>query len=230
MFKLVYDLSEDYETYRLHFIKSNPTCDKDFDEAIKSYKFLYKDLRKKCTIERTYYYDQYCDVFNEYFTEDKNDKIFSWSCQLRETEEQVQRLEKGHREDVVKEHIRERPAVGRLQVQGNRIETAQNSRTIVSYLNKDVFDEVVISSASEESSRSTTTKSITSAVSAAGVLVPPFLIYNYAPARSWINKLLRMNKGTNRNPYANQELIADFPQPEDFYSERNRYNIMYNPE
>ncbi|SCA59597.1 hypothetical protein PVT01_000022100 [Plasmodium vivax] len=137
----------------------------------------------------------------------------------------------------------------------------------------------------EDSSPSTIKKSITSAVSAAGVLVPPFLIYNYAPARSWIYKLLGMNKGTNRNPYANQELMADFsmPQeefpeylsalnngvlaentyaparswinkllgmnkgpsrnpyanqeimadfsmPEDFYSERNRYNIMYNPE
>ncbi|KMZ95104.1 hypothetical protein PVMG_05976 [Plasmodium vivax Mauritania I] len=169
---------EDYETYRLHFINSNSSCDKDYEDAINSYKYLYNDLRKKCFIERTNYHEEYCKAFNNFFTEEKNAQISLWTCQLRETEEQVQQLEKEHSAHVAKEHMPERPVVGGQQVQGDSVQTAQNSRSIVSYLNKELFDRESISSASEESSRSTTTKSITSAVSAAGVLVPPFLIYN----------------------------------------------------
>ncbi|KMZ82971.1 hypothetical protein PVIIG_05266 [Plasmodium vivax India VII] len=171
-FKLVYDLSEDYETYKSHFSGIMPSCDKDYDEAIQSYKYLYNDLRKKCTIERTNYYEPYCQAFNEYFTEEKNAQISLWKCQLREDKQEVQQLEKEPGEDAATKHIQEELEVVRQQVQED----------------------------------------------------------SYSPARSWINKLLGMNKGTNRNPYANQELMAEFSMPEDFYSERNRYNIMYNPE
>ncbi|VVA00380.1 PIR protein, partial [Plasmodium vivax] len=82
---------------------------------------------------------------------------------------------------------------------------------------------------------STIKKSITSAASAAGVLVPLFLVYHvitiaiFTPAKSWINRLLG-RKQMYRNPYANQVFMANFSMPEDFYSERNRYNIMYRPE
>ncbi|CAI7721713.1 PIR protein [Plasmodium vivax] len=225
-----------YDTYKLHFATYKPSCDRDYENTIKSYKFFYNELRKECSMRKTYYNAQYCKVFNDYFTDDKNEEISSWICELKETEEQDQQLEEEPMEVAGNEYIQERPGVEGLQVRADWDETAQNSRSIISYLSKEGFKRESMSSVSEESSGSTIKKSITSAVSAAGVLVPPFIIYNvitiviYAPARSWINKLLRMNKGTNRNPYANQELMADFSMPEDFYSERNRYNIMYNPE
>ncbi|SCA59778.1 hypothetical protein PVT01_000042500 [Plasmodium vivax] len=192
MFKLVYDLSEDYETYNSHFIQFKPSCDNDYENAIKSYKYLYKDLRKKCFIEKTNYHEEYCKAFNNYFTGDKHAQISLWSCQLREPEEQVQKFEEEHSEVTAKEPMPEKLAVGRQQIQGDSVKTAQHSRSIVSYLNKDVFDE-------------------------------------FTPAKSWINKLLG-RKQMYRNPYANQELMANFSMPEDFYLERNRYNIMYNPE
>ncbi|SCA60813.1 hypothetical protein PVC01_000124900 [Plasmodium vivax] len=192
MFKLVYDLSEDYETYNFHFIQFKPSCDNDYENAIKSYKYLYKDLRKKCFIEKTNYHEEYYKAFNNYFTGDKHAQISLWSCQLREPEEQVQKFEEEHSEVTAKEPMPEKLAVGRQQIQGDSVKTAQHSRSIVSYLNKDVFDE-------------------------------------FTPAKSWINKLLG-RKQMYRNPYANQELMANFSMPEDFYLERNRYNIMYNPE
>ncbi|KMZ88485.1 hypothetical protein PVBG_05443 [Plasmodium vivax Brazil I] len=178
MFKLVYDLSEDYETYNFHFIQFKPSCDNDYENAIKSYKYLYKDLRKKCFIEKTNYHEEYYKAFNNYFTGDKHAQISLWSCQLREPEEQVQKFEEEHSEVTAKEPMPEKLAVGRQQIQGDSVKTAQHSRSIVSYLNKDVFDEVGILSASEDSSPSTIKKSITSAASAAGVLVPPFLVYH----------------------------------------------------
>ncbi|KMZ76945.1 hypothetical protein PVIIG_06175 [Plasmodium vivax India VII] len=75
----------------------------------------------------------------------------------------------------------------------------------------------------------TITKSIVTAASAAGLLVPPFLIYNFTPVRSWINKLLGRNQ-IYRNPLTERELMENSYQPDNFDSERNRYNIMYRPE
>ncbi|VUZ99515.1 PIR protein, partial [Plasmodium vivax] len=144
-------------------------------------------------------------------------------------------LEEEPMEVAGNEYIQERPGVEGLQVRADWDETAQNSRSIISYLSKEGFKRESMSSVSEESSGSTIKKSITSAASAAGVLVPPFLVYHvitiviFTPAKSWINRLLG-RKQMYRNPYANQELMADFSMPQDFYSERNRYNIMYNPE
>ncbi|KMZ82403.1 hypothetical protein PVIIG_06109 [Plasmodium vivax India VII] len=104
-FKLVYDLSEDYETYKLHFVNPNPSCDIDYDDAIKSYKFLHNKLLNECSMKKTYYNTEYCNVFNNYFTKDKNDQISSWTCHLPKTEELGQQLEKEHRKDAAKENI-----------------------------------------------------------------------------------------------------------------------------
>ncbi|VUZ99878.1 PIR protein [Plasmodium vivax] len=234
-FKDIYDLSENYYTYKSHFINPNRSCDQDYDDAINSYKFLYNDLRNKCFIERTHDHEEYCNAFNDYFTEDKHAQISSWTCQLRETAEQVHQLGERHSGDAEKAQIPARTeiTVGQKHYRPRLLETGQFVEHLSAlhpgvHTGNTVMDRPL--DHSDDSSPSTIKKSITSAVSAAGVLVPPFIIYNYAPARSWINKLLGMNKGTNRNPYANQELMADFSMPEDFYSERNRYNIMYNPE
>ncbi|KMZ96183.1 hypothetical protein PVNG_06263 [Plasmodium vivax North Korean] len=234
-FKDIFDFSEIYNNFSLHFINFNPSCDKDYDDAIKSYKLLYNNLRNECTIENTNHNEQYCEVFNKFFTDAKHSEITSWKCKLKEPEEKPQQLEIYHGGDAEKSQL---PARTEITVRQNHYRPGLlQTRQFVEHLNalhsglhteNTVMDRPL--DHSEYSSPSTLKKSITSAVSAAGVLVPPFVIYNYAPARSWINKLLGMNKGTNRNPYANQELMADFSMPEDFYSERNRYNIMYNPE
>ncbi|KMZ82965.1 hypothetical protein PVIIG_05260 [Plasmodium vivax India VII] len=177
-FKDIYDLSEDYDTYKLHFATYKPSCDKDYENTIKSYKFLYNELRKECSMRKTYYNAQYCKVFNDYFTDDKNEEISSWICELKETEEQDQQLEEEPMEVAGNEYIQERPGVEGLQVRADWDETAQNSRSIISYLSKEGFKRESMSSVSEESSGSTIKKSITSAASAAGVLVPPFLVYH----------------------------------------------------
>ncbi|SCA60426.1 VIR protein [Plasmodium vivax] len=234
-FKDVYDLSEDYNTYESHFIKPYPSCDRDYQDELKSYVFLFKELLNECTLKRTYNNDQYCNLFNEYFTKARRLELYSWKCELKESEEHVYQLEKEPRDDARNEQMPERPDI--IVEQRNNLQRLLGSGLFAEH--PSTLDDGLLaenkamsgaSDHSENSSPSTIKKSITSAVSAAGVLVPPFIIYNYAPARSWINKLLGMNKGTNRNPYANQELMADFSMPEDFYSERNRYNIMYNPE
>ncbi|KMZ98404.1 hypothetical protein PVNG_04348 [Plasmodium vivax North Korean] len=59
-------------------------------------------------MEKTYNNIQYCDVFNKYFTEEKNAHISSWTCQLTETEEEDQLLEEDNWEDAAKIEIPER--------------------------------------------------------------------------------------------------------------------------
>ncbi|CAI7719368.1 PIR protein [Plasmodium vivax] len=234
-FKDIFDFSEIYNNYRLHFIKVNPSCDKNYDDAIKSYQVLYNSLRNECTIENTNYHEEYCEVFREHFPNEKHSEISSWKCKLQEPEEQDQQLVEEPTDDARKDQMPERPE--KIVEQRNHLPGLLQTRQFVEHpsalhpglhTGNTVMDRPL--DHSDNSSPSTITKSVTSAVSAAGVLVPPFLIYNYTPAGTWISKLLGMNKGSNRNPYANQELMENFSMPEDFYSERNRYNIMYNPE
>ncbi|SCA59598.1 hypothetical protein PVT01_000022200 [Plasmodium vivax] len=108
-FKDIFDLSEKYNNYRLHFIKVNPSCDKNYDDAIKSYKLLYNTLRNECKIEKTNYREEYCKVFNKYFPYEKHSEITSWKCKLKESEEQVQQLVEEPTDDARKDQMPERP-------------------------------------------------------------------------------------------------------------------------
>ncbi|KNA00878.1 hypothetical protein PVNG_06128 [Plasmodium vivax North Korean] len=114
-FKDIYDLSENYHTYELDFIKMNPPCNKDYDEAIKSYRFLYNKLRNECSMEKTYNNIQYCNVFNDFFTKEKDAQISSWTCQLTETEEQDEHLDVEYGEEADNEQLPETSAVEGLQ-------------------------------------------------------------------------------------------------------------------
>ncbi|KMZ76632.1 hypothetical protein PVIIG_06429 [Plasmodium vivax India VII] len=195
-FKDIFDLSEIYNNYRLHFIKVNPSCDKNYDDAINSYQVLYNSLRNECTIENTNYHEEYCEVFREHFPNEKHSEISSWKCKLQEPEEQDQQLVEEPTDDSRKDQMPERPE--KIVEQRNHLPGLLQTRQFVEH---------------------------------PSALHPGLHTGNtYTPAGTWISKLLGMNKGSNRNPYANQELMENFSMPEDFYSERNRYNIMYNPE
>ncbi|CAG9473086.1 unnamed protein product [Plasmodium vivax] len=233
-FKDIFDLSEIYNNYRLHFIKVNPSCDKNYDDAIKKYQVLYNSLRNECTIENTNYHEEYCEVFREHFPNEKHSEISSWKCKLQEPEEQDQQLVEEPTDDARKDQMPERPE--KIVEQRNHLPGLLQTRQFVEHpsaLHPGLHTgNTVMGSVSDHpdnSPPSTVKKSITSAVSAAGLLVPPFLVYHFTPAKSWINRLLG-RKQMYRNPYANQEFMANFSVPEDIYSERNRYNIMYRPE
>ncbi|KMZ88693.1 hypothetical protein PVBG_05549 [Plasmodium vivax Brazil I] len=182
-FKDIFDFSEIYNNYRLHFINVNPSCNKDYDNAIKSYQVLYNTLRNECTIANRNYREEYCEVFNKHFPYDKHLEISSWKCKLEEPEEQGHQLGEEPRDDALKEQMRERPEI--IVEQRNHLQRllgrglfAEHPSTLDSGF---LTENKAMSSASdhpEDSSPSTIKKSITSAVSAAGVLVPPFIIYN----------------------------------------------------
>ncbi|VUZ95010.1 PIR protein [Plasmodium vivax] len=229
--KLFFDYSEDYNSYNQQLIGHNHSCNSEYKNYLDTYVNSYKKVRDECTKNPSH--NSYCDEFHEYFKDKDVYYLSNWTCNLQEHGDEEEELVEDLAQDAqlppgtgmgVHPTINQNeiPSVTREGEKGPD-SSGYRSGERNSDLNSD-------SDPAGGSSTSTMKKSITSAVSAAGVLVPPFLIYNYTPAGTWISKLLGRNKGSNRNPYANQEIMENFYQPEDFYSERNRYNIMYNPE
>ncbi|SCA83704.1 VIR protein [Plasmodium vivax] len=192
-FKTVYDLAEDYNTYKLHLFNLNPSCDKDYHDELQSYLYFYNKLRNECTIEKTKYHEEYCVAFNEYFTDKENGEISLWKCNLIESEEQVQQLEERHSGDEEKAQLPARPEI-----------RAGQKHHWQEFLETEEFAEHLSTLHTGLHAENT-----------------------YTPAGTWLSKLLGRNKGPSRNPYANQEIMADFSMPEDFYSERNRYCDLY---
>ncbi|SCA60325.1 Plasmodium vivax Vir protein, putative [Plasmodium vivax] len=176
-FKEVYDLSEDYNTYKSHFIIPNPSCDKNYQDELKTYVYLYNKLRDQCSIEKTNYNAQYCKVFNNYFTNKEDEEISSWICKLKESEEHDQQLEEP-RVDAENVPLPERHGliVGQKLYRQGLFEIEEFPEYLSALNNGVLAENTVMGSASvhpDDSSTSTIKKSVTSAVSAAGVLVPP---------------------------------------------------------
>ncbi|KMZ95060.1 hypothetical protein PVMG_05587 [Plasmodium vivax Mauritania I] len=181
-FKEVYDLSEDYNTYKSHFIIPNPSCDKNYQDKLKTYVYLYKKLRNECAIEKTNYHEEYCNVFNKFFTTEKDIELSLWKCKLKESEEHDQQLEEP-RVDAENVPLPERHGliVGQKLYRQGLLETEEFAEHLGTQHTGLRAENTVMGSVSDHpdnSPPSTVKKSITSAVSAAGLLVPPFLVYH----------------------------------------------------
>ncbi|EDL42666.1 variable surface protein Vir7, putative [Plasmodium vivax] len=90
----------------------------------------------------------------------------------------------------------------------------------------------VVSSSPEDadsSSISTTSKYIANVASVTGIVIPSYLVYNFTPAGTWINRLFGRTPKMNHNTLADMELINNFSQTGPFNSERSRFDISYRP-
>ncbi|VUZ99607.1 PIR protein [Plasmodium vivax] len=229
--KFFFDYSEDYNSYKQQLAGNNHFCNNDYKTYLDTYVKSYKDVKVECAKNPNL--NSYCEQFNQYFKDKYDYDLSNWKCVLDEH---------GHEEEELEEdNVAQDPLLSPGSKMGAHSATEQNELPNVigqeenspgtsGYpLRERTADMNNISEHPDDSSPSTIKKSITSAVSAAGLLVPPFLVYNFTPARSWINKLLG-RKQTYRNPLTERELIENSYQPDHFDSERNRYNIWYRPE
>ncbi|CAI7717564.1 PIR protein [Plasmodium vivax] len=228
--KFFFDYSEDYNTYIEHFNTHNPPCNEKYQKYLQTYVETYNTFQSKCQNEPRSY--AYCDVFNEYFNKKDPGKLSKWTCNLQYNEpEQIEKsddTETTEEQPPVTHGIVGQSLTLNRGFQGDRKQGAERLRSSDFPQHLDTF---LIPSAldpPDNSSPSTITKSVASAASVAGLLVPPFLAYNYTPAGTWINKLLGRNQ-MNRSPLTEAQLIENFHQPEYFNSERSRYNISYRP-
>ncbi|KMZ96401.1 hypothetical protein PVNG_05863 [Plasmodium vivax North Korean] len=95
--KLIFDFSEDYNTYKTHFSQHNLSCNKDYKDYLDKYIISYNDIRSECTTERKNY--SYCEAFRYYFNNKNDDLLSTWKCNLKENDPRDLDLEEGEEEE-----------------------------------------------------------------------------------------------------------------------------------
>ncbi|SCA59823.1 VIR protein [Plasmodium vivax] len=234
--KLLFDYSEDYDSYRNQITDFNLPCNEEYRNYLKSYVDIYKRYQGECQYERTSY--GYCKVFNEYFAKKDPEQLSKWTCDIQPNEPEEEEEEE---EDawVETEATEEQPsrthgmegqnADSRGGFEEGRKQSAQH-RSPSDYLpRQDTFLNNSASDNSDGTHPTIISKCVTGAVSVAGALVPSYLLYNYTPAGNLINKLLGRTTRMNHNPLMEAQLMNNFYQPEGFNSQRSGYNISYRP-
>ncbi|SCA81771.1 VIR protein [Plasmodium vivax] len=231
--KFFFDYSQDYNNYREQLTGNNPSCNYEYKTYLETYVNFYKSVRDECAKYPNR--NSYCNEFYQHFNGKSEYLLSNWKCELQEHGREEQELEDEEEEVAEESKLPTIHGMGVYPVTNQNEDSSEKEQEKngpgspgypsgegTPFLNDTLYP-------ADDPTPSTIKKSITSAASAAGVLVPLFLVYHFTPAKSWINRLLG-RKQMYRNPYANQVFMANFSMPEDFYSERNRYNIMYRPE
>ncbi|SCA60829.1 VIR protein [Plasmodium vivax] len=243
--KLIFDYSEDYENYKLDLNKPNPLCNKSYQEYLQTYVNKYNILYGYCKVEG--HNDSYCTEFNKHFSKKEHNLLSTWSCNLEGTKLKVKLIGDGHGKEVEKAQLkrsstaaREDELNGLKEVGGVRGAESEEKEVLGRVQAENLAPKVphletgstVMSSSSEvedSSSISTTSKYIANVASVAGIVIPSYLVYNFTPAGTWINRLFGRTPKMNHNTLADMELINNFSQTGPFNSERSRFDISYRP-
>ncbi|CAG9481947.1 unnamed protein product [Plasmodium vivax] len=228
--KLFFDYSEDYRTYKTQLYDPGMLCNDDYKSYLDAHVRMYNNMYNYCKLKL--HGNMYCTEFDKFFHADDHHILSRMSCTLKpkveklvEDHEQTMRQAQEQKQFGVPQHD-----ILHVEKGTEQSRPAARPTSSASFLDS-AIPEIRSKLPTEDGSSSTiTSKSITGAVSVAGILVPSYLMYNYTYAGTWINKVLGRKTRTNFNPYTYQYLMANFSGPENFNSERSRYNIAYSPE
>ncbi|SCA60881.1 Plasmodium vivax Vir protein, putative [Plasmodium vivax] len=244
--KLIFDYSEDYVNYKLDLVQPNPPCNESYKGYLDNYVKKYNILHSHCKVEERN--DTYCTEFHKHFSDKEHDLLSTWKCKLEGTELKVNLIGDGHGKEVEKAQIERSSTRGARRAELNEMERAGGARATKlmeiqveggTHVEHSVPTEPpletessVVSSSPEDadsSSISTTSKYIANVASVTGIVIPSYLVYNFTPAGTWINRLFGRTPKMNHNTLADMELINNFSQTGPFNSERSRFDISYRP-
>ncbi|CAI7719885.1 PIR protein [Plasmodium vivax] len=229
--KLFFDYSKDYDIYINQLdAQIPPLCNEEYMKYLQKYVETYKKFQIECQNKSPS--PGYCNAFKKYFDKKNSTNLSNWKCNLQNNAseaEQDRGESKKMKDQLLPAHEMREQSVTLSEGLGGRREQVVERLSISGHPTDTDTSELSIVSGPEDKSSISTTKSIATAASVAGILVPPFLVYNFTPLRFWINKLLGRNQ-IYRNPLTERELIENSYQPHHIDSERNRYNISYRPE
>ncbi|CAI7718384.1 Plasmodium vivax Vir protein, putative [Plasmodium vivax] len=198
------------------------------------FKILKNNTRQVCTARYPYMHKDDFEKFKLIFDISEDYKIYK--SQIYKIVPELEKSQEEQGTGEAQEKLQEDLEIGGLGTtltqpnSGVKASTEERASTSRPYLNTIMTEIPGTSATTDNPSPSIASKSITGAVSVAGILVPSYLMYNYTYAGTWINKVLGRKTRTNFNPYTDQYLMANISGPENFYSERSRYNISYRPE
>ncbi|KMZ95094.1 hypothetical protein PVMG_05966 [Plasmodium vivax Mauritania I] len=175
--KLFFDYSKDYDIYVDELDTQNPPlCNEEYHKYLQKYVTSYKAFQAKCPNGPSPH--NYCNAFNKYFHEKDRTKLSNWTCKMHD---KIQEAEK--------ELVAEEPQLPAVHGMSIGPVTIQNELSPVSGEEEHLDSSVHPSSEgkselnsdsghADEPSISITTKTIATTATVAGILVPPFLVYN----------------------------------------------------
>ncbi|KMZ82484.1 hypothetical protein PVIIG_05795 [Plasmodium vivax India VII] len=173
--KLFFDISEDYKIYKSQ-INSNMYCNKNYMSYLDKHIQNYNKFHTECEVES---YNRlkkpYCTYFKQYFPNNEHNTLSNMKFQLKEI---VTELDQSQEKVLESFEMDELDAPLTQQITGVRSSNEEHPSNSRPYLNT-IFPEIAgNSSPTDNASPSITSKSITGAVSVAGILVPSYLMYN----------------------------------------------------
>nr|CAB96696.1 vir7 [Plasmodium vivax] len=230
--KLIFDYSEDYESYKLDLAIPNRSCNENYKKYLQTYVNKYKELHGYCEVEKRS--DTYCKEFHKHFSNKEHNLLSTWSCNLEGTKLQLN-LIGDNQGKVVEEAQIGKSSTGKergAELKETKVEgRAQAEPPVLTASSLETGSSLMSSSSEVEdsSSISTTSKYIANVASVAGIVIPSYLVYNFTPAGTWINRLFGRTPKMNHNTLADMELINNFSQTGSFNTERSRFDISYRP-
>ncbi|KMZ82481.1 hypothetical protein PVIIG_05792 [Plasmodium vivax India VII] len=180
--KLIFDFSEDYNTYKTHFSQPNRLCNKDYYDYLDKYITSYKTIRSECTTERRD--NIYCEAFHYYFDSKDHGLLSTWICNLSENLSPPEdRFKEVDGETPGLPQLRARPVIEEHDAQSRLSAYVRPHDSGLRFppvpgLYTNTLELGSASAPTDNPSPSIASKSITGAVSVAGILVPSYLMYN----------------------------------------------------
>ncbi|KMZ96157.1 hypothetical protein PVNG_05803 [Plasmodium vivax North Korean] len=181
--KLFFDYSKDYDTYEKQITSNNLSCSKNYNEYLKKYVETYKEVQSECQKKTT---SGYCKAFNDYFLNKESKNLSNWKCNLQNNDPKPDQAH-AEREKIKEPQLPASRLDGRSvtltkESEGGGEKVTERHSSPFNPPSEGISELDIASSPSDGPPTSTTTKSIATAASVAGILVPPFLVYNVISA------------------------------------------------
>ncbi|KMZ86075.1 hypothetical protein PVBG_05474 [Plasmodium vivax Brazil I] len=163
-FKLIFDYSQDYNTYMTQLTQDNHKCTENYKDYLQKYVDSYNELKSECGRYDNSY--NYCGNFKTYISNKDPIHLSTWIRKLEVTKEQT-------KEDSIGDegHIPLQPTLtagpgteGQPRLSGAQSDSSSTELGIIAAPLNDPPTHI-------------TSKSITAVASTAGFLVPSFLMY-----------------------------------------------------
>ncbi|CAI7721708.1 Plasmodium vivax Vir protein, putative [Plasmodium vivax] len=177
--KLFFDYSKDYDTYEKQVTSNNMPCNEKYKKYLQIYVETYKKVQSECQNKSP---PGYCNAFKEYFAEKDPTNLSKLTCNLQQNKAEAGKVDReldAKEQQPSTNHGAQGPNVtlpggfqgGIEQVAEGRVSSDQLPSKGTPELSSD-------SGPADVSPISKTTKTIATTASVAGILVPPFLVYN----------------------------------------------------
>ncbi|KMZ83460.1 hypothetical protein PVBG_05577 [Plasmodium vivax Brazil I] len=187
--KLLFDYSKDYDIYKKQVSSNDMPCNKSYNVYLQKYVETYNMFKGKCKSERTS--SRYCKAFKEYFDENDRKNLSKLTCMLHDNKPETEKVhakteaENVHdktgaaEEQPPRTHGTEGLSVTLTEgSEGGGQQVLERSSSSGNPSSEGTSESDSIPDPADISSNSTTNKTIATTVSVAGLLVPPFLLYN----------------------------------------------------